>query len=243
LRSPTSLGQIHGSLAYYDAMQAFIPLKSHSERVPGKNFKLLGGKPLYLWIITTLLQIPEINEIVIDTDSDDSDLWKLAEHPRIVIKKRAPNLVGDFVSMNEIILDYLATASENDFLMTHVTNPFLSQGTIIKAIQDYYEQKEKGFDSLFSVSIIQGRLFNQQAKPINHDPSKLLRTQDLETIFLENSCLYLFDKATFLKNNARIGSKPYLLAIPALDAIDIDTREEWDLAQKIASGISTVIRN
>jgi CMP-N-acetylneuraminic acid synthetase len=224
-------------------MQAFIPLKSHSERVPGKNFKLLGGKPLYLWIITTLLMIPEVNGIVIDTDSDDRDLWKLAEHPKIELKKRAPNLVGDFVSMNEIILDYLATASENDFLMTHATNPFLSKGTIVKAIQDYYDQKEKGFDSLFSVSAIQGRLFNQLAKPINHDPSKLIRTQDLETIFLENSCLYLFDKATFLKNDARIGSKPYLLTIPALDAIDIDTKEEWDLAQKIASGLSAVNPN
>jgi len=224
-------------------MQAFIPLKSHSERVPGKNFKLLGGKPLYMWIITTLLTIREVTGIVIDTDSDDRELWRLDENPKIEIKKRAPNLVGDFVSMNEIIWDYLATSSENNFLMTHATNPFLSRRSILKAIEYYFNQKENGYDSLFTVTAIQGRLFNEIAEPINHDPSKLIRTQDLEIMFLENSCLYLFDKATFLKNHARIGSKPYLLPIPALDAIDIDTQEEWDLAQKIALGLSTAIPN
>jgi N-acylneuraminate cytidylyltransferase len=67
-------------------MKAFVPLKDHSERVPGKNFKLLDSKPLYLWVITTLLRTPEINGIVIDTDSDDRGLWELANNPKIEIK-------------------------------------------------------------------------------------------------------------------------------------------------------------
>ena len=218
-------------------MKAFVPLKAHSERVPGKNFKLLGDKPLYLWIITTLLSIPEISGIVIDTDSNDPGLWELANNPKIEIKKRTPNLVGDFISMNEIIWDYVATTTENDFFMTHVTNPFLSQKTIEGAIEEYFAQRKNGHDSLFSVSPIQGRLFNGQGDPINHDPLKLIRTQDLETVFLENSCLYLFDKATFVANRARIGTTPIMFPIPALDSIDIDTAEEWDLAQQIALGL------
>ena len=222
-------------------MLAFVPLKSHSERIPGKNFKFLGNKPLYLWIISTLLTVPKITGIVIDTDSNDVELWKLAENPKIQIKKRAPHLLGDFVSMNEIIWDYLATASENEFLMTHTTNPFLSQTTIMMAIEEYFTRKQIGYDSLFSVSPIQGRLFNKNVEPINHNPLKLIRTQDLETVFLENSCLYLFDKVAFMKSNSRIGVKPFLLPIPALDSIDIDTKEEWDLAQKIALGLGTSI--
>lgn len=219
-------------------MQAILPIKSHSERVPGKNFKILGDKPLYQWIVATLLEVPEISGLVIDTDSDDAELWKLAENPKIKIKKRALKLVGDFVSMNEIIWDYVETASETEFFMTHVTNPFLSRETITSAIKEHLVQKQKGYDSLFSVSPIQGRLFNSEGLPINHDPLILMRTQDLETIFLENSCLYLFDKASFVKNRARIGAKPFLFPIPTLDSIDIDTKEEWDLAQQIALGLS-----
>jgi CMP-N-acetylneuraminic acid synthetase len=72
---------------------------------------------LYQWIVATLLEVPEISGLVIDTDSDDAELWKLAENPKVKIKKRAPKLVGDFVSMNEIIWDYVETASETDFFI------------------------------------------------------------------------------------------------------------------------------
>ena len=219
-------------------MQAFLPLKAHSERVPGKNFKLLGDKPLYQWIVTTLLNTPEISGLLIDTDSDDSGLWRLADNPKIEIKKRSPNLIGDFVSMNDIILDFVATSPDENFFMTHSTNPFLSLATITRAIKEYDEQKVKGFDSLFSVSKIQGRLFNTHGLPLNHDLSNLVRTQDLETIYLENSCLYLFSKASFMINHSRIGAKPFLFPIPAIDSIDIDTQEEWELAQQIALGRS-----
>jgi CMP-N-acetylneuraminic acid synthetase len=219
-------------------MQAILPIKSHSERVPGKNFKILGDKPLYCWIVRTLLEVREISGLVIDTDSDDRELWRLADNPKVKIKKRSPNLVGDCVSMNVIIWDYVASASETEFIMTHVTNPFLSIETITSAIKEYLVQKQNGYDSLFSVSPIQGRLFNSGGLPLNHDPLNLVRTQDLDTILLENSCLYLFDKASFTKNRARIGSKPFLFPIPTLDSIDIDTREEWDLAQQVAKGLS-----
>ena len=224
-------------------MKAFVPLKNHSERVPGKNFKLLDTKPLYLWVITTLLRTPEINGIMIDTDSDDRGLWELANNPKIEIKKRSPHLVGDFVSMNEIIWDYVETAQESDFFMTHVTNPFLTEKTISKAIERYYSEKMNGYDSLFSVSTIQGRLFNDQGLPVNHDPSKLIRTQDLEVIYLENSCMYLFDKASFMVNHARIGSRPFMYPTPVLDSIDIDTMEEWKLAEQIALGLGTKVGN
>jgi CMP-N-acetylneuraminic acid synthetase len=224
-------------------MQAFLPLKAHSERVPGKNFRLLGDKPLYMWIVETLLDVPLISGLIIDTDSEDSDLWKLSKHSKIEVKMRAPNLVGDFVSMNEIIWDHVSTTTEKDFIMTHATNPFLSKATIVEAIEKYYEMKQKEFDSLFSVSQIQGRIFNASGFPLNHDPSNLIRTQDLDAIFLENSCLYIFDKATFTNHHARIGTKPFLMPIPVIDSIDIDTKDEWDLAQQIAAGRGTSISN
>ena len=49
---------------------ALVPMRHHSQRVPGKNYRDLAGKPLYQHIIETLLAVPEINEIVVDTDSD-----------------------------------------------------------------------------------------------------------------------------------------------------------------------------
>jgi CMP-N-acetylneuraminic acid synthetase len=215
-------------------MQAIVPIKSHSERVPNKNFRILGGKPLFEWIIHTLLTIEKISQIVIDTDSDNEQLWKLDEHPRIQVKSRRPELRGDFVSMNKIIQDVVETSSSEVFLMTHATNPFLSRETINKAIQVYSLEVQSGHDSLFSVSPIQGRLFAADASPLNHDLDSLLRTQDLDEVYLENSCLYIFSKECFRKNNNRIGQHPYLLPTPILDSIDIDTMEDWNYVKLLA---------
>jgi CMP-N-acetylneuraminic acid synthetase len=45
-------------------------MRHHSQRVPGKNYRPLAGKPLYRHILETLLAVPEIDEIVVDTDSE-----------------------------------------------------------------------------------------------------------------------------------------------------------------------------
>lgn len=215
-------------------MEAFVPIKSHSERVPGKNFKQLGNKPLFMWIIEALLGVEGISKITIDTDSDNAQLWALNSNPRINLKQRNPLLLGDFTSMNEIIWDHLKESNNGDFLMTHATNPFLSKTTIESAISTFYAQKIFGYDSVFTVSVIQGRLFDSEGLPLNHDPSSLVRTQDLSPVFMENSCLYLFDKSSFTLNKSRIGVSPYRFIIPSLESIDIDSKEDWDLAHRVA---------
>ena len=48
---------------------ALVPMRHHSQRVPGKNYRPLAGKPLYQHIVETLLSVPEITSILIDTDS------------------------------------------------------------------------------------------------------------------------------------------------------------------------------
>ena len=215
-------------------MKAFLPIKDHSERVPGKNFKQLGSKSLFMWILETLLSVEEISTVVIDTDSTNQQLWSMASDSRIQIKTRNPNLIGDFVSMNELIWDFIDNKPGEEFLMTHATNPFLSTSTIKIAIEVYNEKKLSGFDSLFSVSEIQGRLYDSKGRTVNHKKGELMRTQDLEKYYLENSALYLFSHTSFAESRSRIGHQPYLYRISPLEAIDIDTRDEWALAEKLA---------
>lgn len=224
---------------YNAYVKAFLPLKEHSERVPGKNFRILGTKVLYRWILDTLLSVDEVSSVTIDTDSTNEDLWELAHNAKIKIKRRRPDLIGDFVSMNELIWDFVKEEVNQDFLMTHATNPFLSAQTIQNAILTYEKNKKSGFDSLFAVNLIQGRLFDSSGKPINHEIGELIRTQDLSPIFLENSSIYLFSKKSFSQSHSRIGRKPFLFETPTLEAVDIDTRDDWALAEKLAAALGS----
>jgi CMP-N-acetylneuraminic acid synthetase len=215
---------------------ALLPMKAHSARVTGKNFRRFAGKPLFRWILDTLLEVPEIELVVINTDARDI----LAEHglttsERILIRDRRPEICGDMVSMNKVLADDVENISANAYIMTHTTNPLLSANTIQKALESYQAAVADGTgDSLFTVNRFQTRFYRADSSPINHDPNNLIRTQDLEPWFEENSNLYIFSRDSFAKTNARIGAKPVLLETPRLESFDIDDQDGWDLAELIA---------
>jgi CMP-N-acetylneuraminic acid synthetase len=222
-------------------MIALLPMKAHSSRVPGKNFRELNGKPLFRWILDTLLSIEEIDRIVINTDARQQLYDKgLVETNRICIRDRKPELCGDTVSMNLVLADDIATIPADIYLMTHTTNPLLSAPTIRAAIQAYQDGYKAGIaDSLFTVNRIQTRFYRGDGSAVNHDPTQLLQTQDLEPWFEENSNLYIFSKASFLETNARIGRRPILYEMPKQEAIDIDTPADWDFAEALTMTLAS----
>lgn len=215
---------------------ALLPMKANSERVKGKNFRYFHGKPLFRWILDTLLSVPEISQVVINTDARlILGMQGLTETERIQIRDRKPEICGDFVSMNLILVDDIANVPADIYLMTHTTNPLLSATTIRSALQQYIAAKTTGIvDSLFTVNRYQTRFYHQDGSPVNHDPKNLIRTQDLEPWYEENSHLYLFTSESFAATNARIGQKPMLFETPRIESVDIDDETDWEIAEIIA---------
>jgi CMP-N-acetylneuraminic acid synthetase len=113
------------------------------------------------------------------------------------------------------------------YLQTHSTNPLLSAQTVSRAIQ-FLLTNHPHYDSLFSVTRLQTRLYFQDGRAINHDPSVLIQTQALPPVYEENSCLYIFTRENLLKRHHRIGEAPTMFEIDADEAWDID--EELDFA-------------
>ncbi len=213
---------------------ALLPMKAHSERIPGKNFKLLSGKPLYSWILESLLDIPEITKIIINTDARSAlESSGFRESERVEIHDRPEELCGDFVSMNRIIEFDIEQNPSDLYLMTHTTNPLLSSSTISSAIDALDSDKDS--DSLFTVSEWRTRLYDAQGNPVNHNPDELLRTQDLDPLYEENSCLYLFTKQSFSVTRARIGSAPILFPTSRVESIDIDEPSDWTIAEALVT--------
>jgi CMP-N-acetylneuraminic acid synthetase len=220
---------------------ALLPMKAHSARVSGKNFRSFAGKPLFRWILDSLLRLEEIDAIIINTDARDILAANgLVETDRIVIRDRKPEICGDFVSMNLVLGDDIANVSAGAYLMTHTTNPLLGAETIRGALAAYGKGVADGrCDSLFTVNRFQTRFYREDGSPVNHDPNVLLRTQDLEPWFEENSNLYIFNRDSFGRTNARIGAKPMMYETPRIESADIDDQEGWDIAEKLASAVKS----
>ena len=138
---------------------ALVPMRHHSQRVPGKNYRLLAGKPLYQHIITTLLAVPEIHGILVDTDSDPVMDGLRGDFPQVTVVERPKSLRLDTIPMNEILLYDTSLVEADFYLQTHSTNPLLRPETISKAIQTFLADYP-AHDSLFTVTRLQTRLYD-----------------------------------------------------------------------------------
>jgi CMP-N-acetylneuraminic acid synthetase len=208
-------------------------MRHNSERVPGKNYRDLGGKPLFHWIVDTLLSVPAIDEVVIDTDSPTiiADVEKA--YPQVRVLLRPEHLRAGEIAMNDVLLNTAEQVNADILLQTHSTNPFLSVATVESAINRFYA-KENDCDSVFGVTRLQARLWTADGKAVNHDPAVLLRTQDLDPIYLENSCFYIFTPQILRERGNRIGARPLLVETPPMEAIDIDEESDFQLAIAVA---------
>ena len=207
-------------------------MKANSERVKGKNFRDFCGKPLFRWILDTLLAVEEIDHVVINTDARHILAQNgLVDSDRVLIRDRKPEICGDLVSMNLVLADDVANVDADIFMMTHTTNPLMSAETIRKALAAFCEARSAGTaDSLFTVDRIQTRFYRADCSAVNHDPDNLIPTQHLEPWYEENSNLYIFTRDSFARTNARIGKRPMMYQGPFFESIDIDTPEDWNFA-------------
>jgi len=215
-------------------LAALVPMRHHSQRVPGKNYRPLAGKPLFHHIIETLLTVPEIEKIVVDTDSQPV-MDDLSQHfPQVKIINRPENLRADNVPMNDILIYDTGRVQADFYLQTHSTNPLLKPETVSRAIETFLAEYPT-HDSLFSVTRLQTRLYDQHGRAINHDPAVLIQTQDLPPIFEENSCLYIFTRENLIKWHHRIGESPTMFEIDSAEAWDIDEESDFEICDYLLS--------
>lgn len=212
---------------------ALLPMKGHSERVANKNIRPFAGKPLFHQVAQVLQDCAFVKSIIINTDSDFIARDASENFSKVHIVERPEAIRGDMVEMNTIIAHDLSITESEHYLQTHSTNPLLTKATIDRAISEYFAM-DASYDSLFSVTKLQTRLYWESGEPVNHNPQELLRSQDLPPLYEENSNIYLFSKTSFAAAaKKRIGQKPKMFIMDSLEAIDIDDHETFRLAEAV----------
>jgi CMP-N-acetylneuraminic acid synthetase len=209
-------------------------MRHHSQRVPGKNYRLLAGKPLFHHILDTLKACPEISQIVVDTDSPVVMEGVRKFYPEVVLLERPQELRADTIPMNEILMYDTAQVPADFYLQTHSTNPLLRSETVSKAIRALTDNYP-AYDSLFAGTRLQSRLWDGLSRPINHNPAILLQTQDLPPVYEENSCIYIFTRQNLEARRNRLGERPYLFVMDRDEAWDIDEELDFLIADILLS--------
>jgi CMP-N-acetylneuraminic acid synthetase len=208
-------------------------MRHDSERVPGKNWRELGGRPLYRHVVETLLLVDLLDSVVIDTDSRTiADDAAAVYGDRVRVVPRPEHLRSGMTAMNDVLLNVLDAVQADWVLQTHSTNPFLRPTTVDAALRSLWESAG-AHDSLFAATRRQSRYWWPDGTAINHDPTVLLRTQDLRPVLEENSNMYIFTPAGMRKHRNRIGASPLIFEMDALEAWDIDDQADFQVAESI----------
>lgn len=210
----------------------FVPIKSKSERVPRKNFRDFGGKPLYQYVLSKYFS-NDVNFFV-DTDSEEIFNWVNDCCPNnFKAYMRDDNLIGNDVSVNLLIKNFLIKHDTDDIIVQiHVTSPFLTPDIVLQSAGLINEN----FDSVASANIIQSRLWRMENYgwcPINHNPTKMEKTQDLVNVYEENSALYAFRRNSFMDSGRRISDKHTFVDIGFPYNLDIDNEKDWEFCSKV----------
>ena len=209
---------------------SFTPIKLNNQRLPGKNIAPLGPsrQPLCSYFFNTLKDVEGLDERYVFC-SDDAFRPYVPEW--ITFLKRDASLDLPAVRGLQIIDAFVKAVEADVYVLCHVTAPFIKAGTISKAIAAMRTGK---YDSAFTAEFIQDYMW-YDGKPINYDPSDIVRTQNLKPVCIEKGEVFIFTRELFMKHRRRIGFAPYIQEISAFEAVDIDTPEDFEFAQAIAS--------
>lgn len=212
---------------------ALMPMRHSSERIKGKNYRPFGdGRLLFQHVLDTLLMTKSIDKVVIDTDSPDIKQFLQQNYPQVIIIDRPEHLRDGATPMNNVLLHDVSVVDSKFYLQTHSTNPLVTTISFEDAISRFMAGYPV-MDSLFSVTRLQTRLWDQLVRPINHNANILLRTQDLPPVYMENSCMYIFPKETLVNNQVRIGERPIMYEMNPFEAQDIDEEINFHVAEAI----------
>ena len=214
----------------------FIPIKANSERVPGKNFRILNGRKLYQYICENVKKADVFDDVYIDTNSQEIAEYALSMGFRVI--ERKPELALNSANGNDLLVYHYELYPQYDYyFQLFATAPYLQPESIRTCFERLLETGE--YDSCFTAVAHQG-FFWLAGMPSNYRPDILPRSQDMLPVIEETTGLYGISKDSLSKYRCRIGRKPYIHTVSKFEAVDINTEEDLKIAELIGKEIWNV---
>lgn len=211
---------------------AFLPAKGSSSRVESKNVKLLDGKPLFLHTLEKLVQCDFIDDVYLDTESEE--IIELASEVNCKIMRRDPSLASNKTDGHQLFMNEVHHTEADIYIQVLGTSPFIAMDTLKKGVEAL-TLKESTYDS--AVLVQKEKLYTWADGKPAYNIEKIPNSGDLPDTVIETMGLYILKRETALATNRRIGNAPFLLEASPLESIDVNWPEEFDLANLIAAGL------
>ncbi len=210
-------------------LTALVPVRKGSQRVKDKNIKNFGGSSLLELKINSLKKINLIDEIIVNSDSDD--MLSIGKKLGTKTFKRSDYFASSTVNNSEFFQHIAENTSTDIIMYSPVTCPFIKEETYNKAIQKFNNFSGE-FDSLMTTFYVHHHMWLNN-KPINYDPKNSPNSQDLPPIMGLSYAISIIPRDLMIKRRNVVGNKPYFLPLFGEESIDIDTELEFSFAEHV----------
>lgn len=213
---------------------AFIPVRGGSKSIPLKNIKPFCGKPLVCWNIEALEACPEVDEVIVATDSDD--IWNTVEsrnYKKMTLYRRSAENACDTASTESVMLEYIHYANldaDNIFMLVQATSPLTETKHFTEALQMYAKSE---YDSILTCVRNYRFFWNEDGTSMNYDYMNRPRRQNFNGMLMENGAFYINTVGNILSNGNRLGGKIGIYEMPEYTATEIDEPDDWIVLEKL----------
>jgi CMP-N,N'-diacetyllegionaminic acid synthase len=223
---------------------ALITARGGSKRLPHKNIRSLGGRPLIVWSIDVARGMPEICDILVSTD--DEAIADIARSAGAMVPWLRPDeLATDLASSVDACrhaLDWYEgeNGKVDGLLLLQPTSPFRSRDSVMRGIELFRSHQRRpvlGVSPAASHPMWCFRVDGADMRPFVDSVGLQLRSQDLPAAYVVNGAFYLIAPADLRARHAFYGDDAVALKIEAPEeSLDIDTEWDWRLAESIVAG-------
>ncbi len=213
---------------------AFIPVRGGSKSIPLKNIKPFCGKPLVCWNIEALENCPEVDEVIVATDSDE--IWKTVEmqkYHKTKLYRRSAENACDTASTESVMLEYIRYAQlpeEDVFMLVQATSPLTETNHFSEALQMYARGE---YDSIITCVRNYRFFWNEDGTSMNYDYMNRPRRQNFKGMLMENGAFYINTVGNILGNGNRLGGKIGIYEMPEYTATEIDEPDDWMILENL----------
>jgi CMP-N,N'-diacetyllegionaminic acid synthase len=230
---------------------ALIAARGGSKRVPGKNLRLLGGRPLIVWSIDVAKEIPDICDILVSTDA--ADIAEIGRRAGAFVPwLRPPELATDLSSSVDVCLHALDWYEESrgrvdGLLLLQPTSPFRSRKTVLRGIELFGSNQRRsviGVSRALSHPMWCLQVSGNSIRPFITSEGMRQRSQDLPPAYVLNGAFYLIEPVELRRQKAfcNDATMPLIIDEPA-ESIDIDSEWDWKLAEALLAANGPVLKH
>ncbi|MCH5310465.1 MAG: cytidylyltransferase [Prevotella sp.] len=214
---------------------AVIPIRKGSQRVKDKNLRPFGDTNLMELKMSSLLKVPELDSIIVNTNSDDAisivnKYYTGGVNDKVSLHRREEYYASSDCSGSEFFR-HLGEVTDTDvFVYTPCTSPFIKPETISQCIRVFLDGGN--FDCVSTVSYIKEFLW-LNGSPVNYDPLNAPNSQNLPDILALNFGATVIGREDLIKNSNIIGKHPNFVLTDEIESIDIDTPLDFYVAEQL----------